>query len=64
MIFETGQRVRISKSGVPRYGTVRHAIQGLDSGWTLFVVDDHGALHEVKDTDVLGALVADGGAPT
>src|SRR5438132_3988379 len=66
MGFDKGQRVRIRASGVPEYAQVRHAMPSEDGGWSLFVVDDAGGLHEVAvpagDTTIATVLTSDGAA--
>jgi superfamily II DNA or RNA helicase len=45
--FEQGQRVRVHAKGAPDFATVRLAIPEGD-GWTLFITDDDGGIHEIK----------------
>jgi hypothetical protein len=41
--------VRVSASSMPEFARVRHAMPGPDgAGWTLFLVDDGGAIHEIS----------------
>lgn len=64
--FEKGQRVRLAVQGLPSYATVRHANRLPDGGWTLFVAEDEGALHEVTipegEQAIASVLSADGTA--
>jgi superfamily II DNA or RNA helicase len=64
--FEEGQRVRLRARGLPEYATVRLAIAVADGGWSLFVVDDAGGLHELAipagETAIASVLTSDGGA--
>jgi superfamily II DNA or RNA helicase len=66
MAFEEGQRVRLRVRGLPDYATVRLAIAVAEGGWSLFVVDDEGGLHELAipagETTVATVLTSDGGA--
>src|SRR5713101_7435870 len=64
--FESGQRVRLQVPGLPEYGRIRHAMPVDGGGWSLFVIDDVGRLHEVTvpsgDATVATILNSDGGA--
>jgi superfamily II DNA or RNA helicase len=66
MGFDKGQRVRLRAAGVPEFARVRHAMPSEDGGWSLFVVDDAGGLHEVAvpagDTTIATVLTSDGAA--
>lgn len=65
-VYEEGQRVRLRTPGLPEYATVRLAIAAVDGGWSLFVVDDAGGLHELAipagESAVATVLTSDGGA--
>jgi len=66
MTFESGQRVRLQVPGIPEYGRIRHAMPIDGGGWSLFVIDDVGHLHEVTvpagDSSVATILNSDGRA--
>ncbi|MFB6724858.1 helicase-related protein [Kribbella sp. NPDC056345] len=66
-MFEKGQRVRVSATGVPDFATVRFVIPGERLGsFDLILVDDEEKRHEVNlaagDTTTVRALVSDGRA--
>lgn len=64
--FEPGQRLSLDGPGLPAFATVRFAQPDSDGGWTLVVVDDLSALHEVQipagDTRIASVLISDGTA--
>ncbi len=68
MLFEQGQRVRVTAQSMPNFARVRHAMPGPDGvgGWTLFLVDDEGHMHEVSvpagDEASVRPIADDGGA--
>ena len=66
-MFEQGQRVRVSAPSMPDFARVRHAMPAPDGGgWTLFLVDDGGTMHEIAvpsgDEATVRPIAADGGA--
>lgn len=66
-MFEQGQKVRVSAPSMPDFARVRHAMPGPDGdGWTLFLVDDSGVMHEISvpagDEATVRPIAADGGA--
>ncbi|MDQ6851998.1 MAG: hypothetical protein M3070_19075 [Actinomycetota bacterium] len=59
--------MRVQLDGVPDLATVRAAVPSPDtSGWTLFLLDDDGGIHEVEltaeDTHTVTKIQTDGGA--
>ena len=49
-MYASGERVRVRLTGVPDLATVRAAVPNGTSGWTLFLLDDAGGIHEVELT--------------
>lgn len=48
-MFERGQKVRVNAPGMPDFALVRHAMEGPEGdGWTLFLLDDSGVMHEIS----------------
>lgn len=66
MVFDQGQRVRLSIPGLPAFATVRHCLPEPGGGWMLYVVTDDGQIHDVTlgadGAGPVSALVSDGGA--
>ena len=65
--FERGQRVRVARTGLPEFATIRFALPGEEPGsWDLILVDDDDRRHEVNlgpgDTLTVKTLVSDGRA--
>jgi hypothetical protein len=58
MVFEAGQRVRISGKDLPDWVTVDFAHLG-DQGWKLYVKDDDGTVFPVdlSEAEALQAIV-------
>jgi len=66
-MYASGERVRVHLDGVPDLATVRAAVPSADtSGWTLFLLDDDGGIHEVEltadDTHTVTKIQTDGAA--
>jgi superfamily II DNA or RNA helicase len=66
-MYASGERVRVHLDGVPDLATVRAAVpSGNTSGWTLFLLDDDGGIHEVEltadDTHTVTKIQTDGAA--
>jgi len=66
-MYASGERVRVHLDGVPDLATVRAAVPASDtSGWTLFLLDDDGGIHEVElaadDTHTVTKIQTDGAA--
>ena len=66
-MYASGERVRVHLDGVPDLATVRAAVPSGDtSGWTLFLLDDDGGIHEVEltadDTHTVTKIQTDGAA--
>ena len=66
-MFEQGQRVRVRAANMPDFAEVRIAMPGPNQGdWTLFLVDDQGAMHEITvpaaDQSMVRPIISDGGA--
>ncbi len=66
-MYASGERVRVHLDGVPDLATVRAAVPAADtSGWTLFLLDDEGGIHEVElaadDIHTVTKIQTDGAA--
>lgn len=65
-MFEQGQRVRLTESGLPEFATVNHCLPEGDGGWLLYVRSDDGLLFDVRVTSdgsgPVEPLMADGRA--
>ena len=66
-MYVSGERVRVQRDGVPDLATVRAAVPSADmSGWTLFLLDDDGGIHEIEltasDTHTVTKIQTDGAA--
>jgi hypothetical protein len=66
-MYASDERVRVHKDGVPDLATVRAAVPSGDtSGWTLFLLDDDGGIHEIEltadDTHTVTKIQTDGAA--
>lgn len=66
-MYASGERVRVHKDGVPDLATVRAAVPSGDaSGWTLFLLDDDGGIHEIEltadDTHTVTKIQTNGAA--
>jgi hypothetical protein len=66
-MYASGERVRVHKDGVPDLATVRAAVPTtVSGGWTLFLLDDIGGIHEIEtasdDTQTVTKIQTDGGA--
>lgn len=66
-MYVSGERVRVHLDGVPDLATVRAAAPADDaSGWTLFLLDDNGGIHESElaadDTHTVTNIQTDGAA--
>lgn len=65
-MFEPGQRVRLSATGLPEFATVRHCIPEGDGGWLVYVISDSGQIHDIAiapdGTGPITGMSADGGA--
>lgn len=66
-MYTSGERVRVQRDGVPDLATVRAAVPSGDTaGWTLFLLDDDGGIHEIEltadDTHTVTKIQTDGGA--
>lgn len=66
-MYASGERVRVHMDGVPDLATVRAAVPStVSGGWTLFLLDDLGGIHEVEiesgDTQTVAKIQTDGGA--
>lgn len=65
-MYANGERVRVRLDGLPDLATVRAAVPSGNGGWTLFLLDDSGGIHEVElaadDTQTITKILTDGGA--
>jgi superfamily II DNA or RNA helicase len=66
-VYSKGARVRVRIAGIPDLAVVRAAMPlDDDLGWTLFLLDDQGGMHEVtlaaSQLHLVSTIEADGGA--
>jgi hypothetical protein len=66
-MYASGERVRVHKDCVLDLATVRAAVPStVSGGWTLFLLDDIGGIHEIEiasdDTQTVTKIQTDGGA--
>ena len=66
-MYASGERVRVHQDGMPDLATVRAALPtGEAGGWTLFLLDDTGGIHEIElaadDTETVTKILTDGAA--
>jgi len=64
-VYSKGARVRVRIEGIPDLAVVRAAMPLDDDGWTLFLLDDEGGMHEVSvghsELHKVSLIDADGG---